>query len=85
MQRAVKYCGGCNSRYDRRALVKKLENRLNQTLPAAQPDIAYDEIYVICGCASCCADVSALQAEKIYFLWMTEDGSCRQYNTCLND
>lgn len=81
MQRAVKYCGGCNSRYDRRALVKKLEQQFGQVLPAAQTGVLYDEVYVICGCASCCADVSALQSKQIYFLWGPEDGSCRKQST----
>lgn len=83
MQRAVKYCGGCNSRYDRKELVKELEQKFAQPIPAAQPGVLYDEVYVICGCASCCADTSALQAKQIHFLWMAEDGSCRRH-TYLN-
>ena len=33
MRRAVKYCGGCNPRYDRVALVRELERRLGQPHP----------------------------------------------------
>lgn len=85
MQRAIKYCGGCNSRYDRKALVKEIERHFNQSLSAAQPNVHYDEVYVVCGCASCCADVSMLQAENIYFLWQADDGSYRKQTVCLND
>lgn len=67
--RAVKYCGGCNPRYDRAALVKSLEARLGQTLPAAEPGRWYDEIFVVCGCPARCADVSALSAGRMTVLY----------------
>ena len=52
MRRAVKYCGGCNPRYDRVAAVRRLEERLGEPLPAAQPGVDYDEVFVICGCSA---------------------------------
>ncbi len=64
MKRAVKYCGGCNPRYDRVAFVRSIEERLGESLPGAKPGEAYDEIYVICGCSSRCADCSGLSAER---------------------
>lgn len=65
MTRAVKYCGGCNPRFDRVALVRRLERRLGERLPAAQPGIHYDEIYVVCGCPARCADCGPLNAQHI--------------------
>ena len=65
MKRAIKYCGGCNPRYDRVALVRKLEDRLGQKLPSVQPRDLYDEVYVVCGCSAQCADVSSIQAKQI--------------------
>lgn len=64
MKRAVKYCGGCNPRFDRSTLARRLEKELGQPLPAAQPGIAYDEIYVINGCSARCADISQLTAKN---------------------
>lgn len=64
MRWAVKYCGGCNPRFDRSALVWRLEKTLGQPLPAAQPGTTYDEIYVINGCSARCADISQLSAKK---------------------
>ncbi len=52
---AVKYCGGCNPRYDRGAALEKLKKRY--------PDIKfegldtkkkYDRILMICGCERTC-------------------------------
>lgn len=68
-KRAVKYCGGCNPRYDRAALVKALEDRLGQTLSLAGPGCRYDEVFVVCGCPARCADVSELSAEQMTFLY----------------
>lgn len=64
MKRAVKYCGGCNPRYDRAALVRRLEAALGQPLLPALPGESYDEVYVICGCTARCADISALTAGR---------------------
>lgn len=66
--RAVKYCGGCNPRYDRSAEVRRMEARLGEQLPAAQPGKYYDEVYVICGCPARCADVSPLSAKTLHYI-----------------
>lgn len=68
MTRAVKYCGGCNPRFDRVALVRRLEQQLGETLPAAQPGVHYDEIYVVCGCSARCPDLSDLSAKAFFLL-----------------
>ena len=65
MKRAVKYCGGCNPRYDRVALVRQLESRLGERLSGVWPGEVYDEVYVVCGCSARCADLSSVQAKSI--------------------
>ena len=47
VKRAVKYCGGCNPRYDRVALVRQLEKDIGAPLVPAETGTVYDEIYVI--------------------------------------
>lgn len=51
----IKYCGGCNPRYDRTAVVA----RLGRDLPGAQIGFAGGEkpdyVLVLCGCSSACA------------------------------
>ena len=63
----VRYCGGCNPRYDRTAALHALEEQFPglRFLPAApgQP-----LTLVICGCAAQCADVSDLEGEVLR-LW----------------
>lgn len=75
VRRAVKYCGGCNPRYDRTALVRCLEEKLDAVLLPAEAGNSYDELYVICGCSARCADIRQLQAEHTVVL----DGPMEQY------
>ena len=74
MKVGIKYCGGCNPRYDRAAFVSRL-------LPAhpewdteySQEGVHYDRLYVICGCTSCCASYEQYDAEKV--IKITDDSS----------
>ena len=50
----IKYCGGCNPRYDRTAVAA----RLLQDLPGVRivsAGNAPDYVVVLCGCSSACA------------------------------
>lgn len=60
-QVGVRYCGGCNSRYDRVALVK----RFSQFFPGVEfvtalSGVSYPAALVVCGCPSRCANTSDL-------------------------
>lgn len=53
---AVRYCGGCNSGYDRVSAVKRLADRMpDSEFVTAQPGIFYDAAVIVCGCAVQCA------------------------------
>ena len=65
MKRAVKYCGGCNPRYDRVALVRQLEKDIGAPLISAETGTVYDELYVNCGCSARCADIERFQAARV--------------------
>lgn len=57
----LRYCGGCNSRYDRVALVKRLEAFFPEAaFVAAEQGKSYPAVVVACGCSSRCANVSGL-------------------------
>ena len=57
MKCGVRFCGGCNSRYDRGAALKKIkEERPDVDFVIAIEGEQYDEILVIGGCTNCCAD-----------------------------
>ena len=56
----VRYCGGCNPRYDRVAVVNKLASLLPQAeLVPAQAGAAYAGALEVCGCPSRCAGETA--------------------------
>ena len=57
----VRYCGGCNPRYDRTALVGRLAERCpNVRFVRAESGREYDALLVVGGCCACCADISGL-------------------------
>lgn len=60
-QVGVRYCGGCNPRYDRRAVVERLKGFFPEVdLVPARSGGAYPAVLVVCGCPSRCADTGGL-------------------------
>lgn len=55
MRIGVKYCGGCNPGYDRKAAIEKLESRLSgcRIEPVNEKE-EYDKILLVCGCMRTC-------------------------------
>lgn len=64
----VKYCGGCNPRYDRSAMARRIEAELGKPLPSAQPGVQYDEVFVLHGCSAQCADLSLIDAKRFIMI-----------------
>lgn len=62
---AVKYCGGCNPRYDRKEAKRRLEIQAGNTLEYAEPERHYEVLYVICGCDTACVNLSVYSADRI--------------------
>lgn len=64
---AVKYCGGCNPRFDRTNLVERLRRALPAVIGGADlpdPDVAL----VVCGCHCRCGDHGPLSGR--YGKWV---------------
>ncbi len=61
----LRYCGGCNPRYDRVAAVERVRSSLPEAEfhPAAP---GQEAVLVVCGCPARCADVSGLDGELIF-------------------
>lgn len=61
----LRYCGGCNPRYDRVAAVERLKARLPavELRPAAP---GQKLALVVCGCSARCADVSDLDCGLVW-------------------
>lgn len=68
----VKYCGGCNPRYDKALLVSKLKSELEGCTFSEtydDPDVSL----IVCGCASACADKSDAAAPYgMFTIWQME-------------
>lgn len=59
----IKYCGGCNARYDRVKKVQELKNLFpNLFFTPAVSEESYDLVIVVCGCPAACADHVHIQA-----------------------
>ena len=57
----VRYCGGCNPRYDRNALVGRLADFFpEQEFVPAQEGKSYSAALVVYGCPTRCANISSL-------------------------
>lgn len=75
MRIGIKFCGGCNPRYDR----KKLFNKIKKSLPPyhnisiAENHENYELLIVICGCTSTCADYTKILADKKIVLISEKD------------
>ena len=65
MRIGIKYCGGCNPRYDRVAAVKELHPEW-KIEPAGEGGQEY--ILVVCGCTAVCAGHAHLKAAKHKFV-----------------
>ena len=70
----IKYCGGCNPYYDRVALVKRIERRLQgkvEFVSSEKGDV--DLVLVVEGCKTACADLSSFDGKEIQIISKTED------------
>jgi len=70
----IKYCGGCNPDYDRVALVKQLESRLQGKVEFVSPENDHvDFVLAVEGCKTACADLSSFQGKTIHVISRKED------------
>ena len=60
MKCGVKFCGGCNPRYERGAAYREIKEQLKKSVDFAyaEDDVTYDNLLVIGGCTACCASYS---------------------------
>lgn len=61
----VKYCGGCNPRYDRAAFLEKVKQLCPEaSFFPAWGNRNFDAYIVINGCPSACAEIKGMKTEK---------------------
>ncbi|SKC36279.1 hypothetical protein [Maledivibacter halophilus] len=62
MDIGVKYCGGCNVKYDRKKFLESLKKEYPfLKFHYAKENVEYNIILILCGCFSCCADYKKLK------------------------
>jgi len=82
MKIGVKYCGGCNSTYDRKKVYCRLKTEHpNYDIELAVAGKAYEILVVLCGCKVQCADIGAYSSENIVFI--TEEKEYENINKFL--
>ncbi|MDR3177218.1 MAG: hypothetical protein LBU06_11905 [Desulfovibrio sp.] len=71
----IKYCGGCNPRYDRTALAAKLRAAFpGLDMPETDEDGGpYDFVAVLCGCPAACAEHEGLEGRAGKMLIVSAD------------
>lgn len=69
MKIGLKYCGGCNSRYDRTKEVEKLMRKFPQHTFTYNVDTeACDILLLICGCMTACPTADGIAAKQVFSL-----------------
>ena len=70
----LRYCGGCNPRFDRVAAVKRLAAACPRAeLEGAEPGKRYDLLLIVGGCSACCADRTGLMGRATVEIRKEED------------
>ena len=58
MKCGVRFCGGCNPRYDRGEALNQIKDRLKDSdieFKITTEDEQYDDLLIIGGCTNCCS------------------------------
>lgn len=71
MNIGIKYCGGCNSQYDRVKLIEGFKKRHpeNRYYGVLDGELTQDIWIIVCGCPSACACTDGLTA-KLTMVWV---------------
>lgn len=79
----VKYCGGCNPRYDRGKLFNKIKKNFENIISfqKAEENVEYDGLLILGGCTNCCAAYSDIKTKNKPILIWDE----KQYNDIIAD
>ena len=62
----IKFCGGCNPRYERMEALEKIKSLFSDKIDFdyAKENVPYDIFLVIGGCSSCCASHEQYEVKK---------------------
>lgn len=70
----VKYCGGCNPRFDRAALLAQMESAVPKMEVTHNSQQRADAAVIICGCsAACTSREEAIGTYGTFVVWQDKD------------
>ena len=73
MKIGVRFCGGCNPRYDRGAFYNEIiECYPDHDFEIAKEGVSYDHLVVIGGCSSCCAEYRQFTFSTFDKVWAAD-------------
>ena len=65
----IRYCGGCNPRYDRGAQARRfLQSLTSVRFTMVRPGETYAAILLICGCETACVTVTDLPPVRLLYV-----------------
>lgn len=71
----IRYCGGCNPRYDRKKIVQRIQKTFPLQTLLINSQEAADAVVILCGCSSACAvSREDYEAPNVFVMWKEEDG-----------
>lgn len=74
MRIGVKYCGGCNSHYNRREQIKKLAGKYETVrFEPVEDGKDYDIVLLVCGCMRTCIREYRSAAAGQWFVLQSEE------------
>jgi hypothetical protein len=70
MKFGIKYCGGCNPKYDRVLIASRFKADIGcgNSVEAVKEGTIYDIVVVLCGCCCACANTENIKViyQKVY-------------------
>ena len=79
---STKYCGGCRASFDRKAeaelaiqKVKDAKAEQGEYFSGGNDGRRRDVLLAVCGCKSCCVDVSPYSEENVVYISEKEDAA----------
>ncbi len=66
MKYGIKFCGGCNPRYERgsafKSIIADLPDKVNFEI--AREEVDYDGLLVVAGCSNCCPELKGYKVKR---------------------
>lgn len=92
LQYRVKFCGGCNPKYNRRYFFERLEKEFNNSINFTLLDenVLYDGLVLICGCERSCTNYDNIRSKTKEIIITSSDQLeetikiIKERQTCLN-